>query len=311
MSNILTPGQKRIREIIYKYLPEYKRLDKLNKVNYSFYINIQNEFSNDPVIISDTCVTQSLFNVRISKNYLEWLKKTGIEERIYSGEYSVELDKFFYDPSSNRKMLAYKGGDKFDSTYWSLFQLAEGIELPRHTWSSTFHVNEGILKVASGGSHRLLAHVLWGEFVIKPDEIILYKESSTDQKLHDNLLEIEAFLGSCNLYFIIEDCSKTEIKKIKKIVDNISVSEIKTVKSFLNSKYRKCIDSYFSSNSLDIGEKKHITISDLEKVFSELKAIKSRSLFKKLVLWIAMRFDFYKDRISIFEQWFIENQSSE
>lgn len=311
MSNILTPGQKRIREIIYKYLPEYRRLDKLNKVNYSFYINIQNEFSNDPVITSDTCVTQSLFNVRISKNYLKWLEKTGVEERIHFGKYSVELDKFFYDPSSNRKMLAYKGGDKFTSTYWSLFQLAEGIELPRHTWSSTFHVNEGILKVASGGSHRLLAHVLWGEPMIKPDEIILYKESLTDPKLHSNLLEIEEFLGGCKLYFILEDCSATEISKVKQFISDINISDIKSVKSFLNSKYRKYINSYFSSNSLDIGEKKHITINDLEKVFGELESIKSRSLFKKIVLWIAMKFNFYKDHISTFEQWFIENQSSE
>jgi hypothetical protein len=311
MSNILTPGQKRIREIIYKYLPEYRRLDKLNKVNYSFYINIQNEFSNDPIITSDTCINQSLFNVRISKNYLKWLENTGIEERIHFGEYSVELNKFFYDPSSSHKMLAYKGGYRFNSTYWSLFQFAEGIELPRHTWSSTFYVNEGILKVASGGSHRLLAHVLWGEHIIKPDEIILYKKSPTDPKLHSNLLGIEAFLGSCKLYFVLEDCSKSEIDKVKRFIINVNTSEIKTVKSFLNSKYRKYIDSYFSLNSLDRGEKKHITINDLEKVFGELKTIKSRSLLKKIVLWIAIKFNFYKDRISIFEQWLIENQLSD
>ena len=146
MTNNLTTGHTRIREIIYEYLPLYQELMKEEPFTlyvkedcidaYHKLINeIKNKFSNDPIITSDICTSQSLYHHDISEQYLTWLFYNNPKEEIHGGQHFIKTDRFVYDPTfpynpkTGKDMFAYQGGHKYSSTYQCLFGLAEGKEL--------------------------------------------------------------------------------------------------------------------------------------------------------------------------------------
>ena len=56
MTNKLTEGNKRIREVIYEYLEYYRKLNSqpIDRIEYfDLYSQVINQFANDPIITSN------------------------------------------------------------------------------------------------------------------------------------------------------------------------------------------------------------------------------------------------------------------
>jgi hypothetical protein len=311
MTNNLTMGQVRVREIIYEYLPLYQKLMKEEHFrlsvkedcidDYRLLINeIKNKFSSDPVITSDSFTSQSLYHHEISNQYLTWLFFNNPYEEIDGGEHSIKTDKFVYDPTflydskTREDMFAYQGGHKYDSTYSCLFGLAEGKTLITDGWVSTYYEKEGVLKCGGGGSHRLLANVLWGSHSIKPSKIYLVKEVTTDRELHDSILKLERLMRGCDSFFAFKDyLSSEEADNIKSFSSTVGETEIKTIKNYIADKYIK--------------ERQTFTICDLSEMVNDLQMITSMTIFKKMILKFKLKFKIRIDYTSHFERWLIED----
>jgi hypothetical protein len=310
MTNNLTTGQKRVREIIYEYLPLYQELMQEEPFRLSvkedcidayhkLIDEIKNKFSSDPVITSDSCTSQSLHHHKISNQYLTWLFSNNPHEEIDEGEHFVKTDRFVYDtypydPETGEDMFAYQGGHKYNSTYHCLFGLAEGKELITHNWVSAYYEKEGVLKCAGGGSHRLLANVLWGSQSIKPSKIYLIKEVTTDQQLHNDILKLERFMRDCDSSFVLKDYnSSKEIYNIKNFFSTVSELEIGIIKNYISDRHK--------------GERRAFTIHELSETIDDLKKIVSMPIFKKMILKFKLKFNIRINYTSYFERWLIED----
>lgn len=311
MTNNLTMGQTRVREIIYEYLPLYQKLIKEESFSldvkedciddYRLLINeIKNKFSSDPVITSDSCTSQSLYHHEISNQYLTWLYFNNPHEEIDGAEHFIKTDRFVYDPTypydpkTGEDMFAYQGGHKYKSTYHWLFGLAEGKEIITHDWVSTYYEKEGIFKCGGGGSHRLLANVLWGSQSIKPSKIYLIKEVTIDRQLHDDILKLERFMRDCDSSFVLKEYkSSKEVDSIKKKFSTVSELEIGIVKNYITDRHKE--------------ERRAFTIHDLSETIDDLSKITSMTIFKKMILKFKLKFKIRIDYTSHFERWLIED----
>lgn len=306
-------GQARVREIIYEYLPLYQELMEEEPFRlsvkkdcidaYHKLINeIKNKFSSDPTITSDICTSQSLYHHEISGQYLRWLSSNNPNEEIHGGEHFIKTDRFVYDPTfpydpkTGEDMFAYQGGHQYDSTYQCLFGLAEGKELITDDWVSVYYEKEGILKCGGGGSHRLLANVLWGSQSIKPSKIYLVKEATTDRQLHDAILKTERLMRDCDSVFELKDyLSSQEAANIKDFSDTVSESEIEIIKNYIADTHKK--------------ERRTFTIYELREIINDLRKFKSLTIFKKIILKFKLKFKIRVNYTSYFERWLIEDEN--
>ena len=145
-----------------------------------------------------------------------------------------------------------------------------------------------------GGSHRLLANVLWGSQSIKPNKIHIIKENTKDRQLHDAILKTERLMRDCDSFFIFRDyLSSEEADNVKNFFNTVSETEIKTVNNYIVDKY--------------IEERRMFTIYDLNEMVNELRSITSMTLLKKMILKLKLKFKIRIDYTSHFERWLIED----
>jgi hypothetical protein len=201
------------------------------------------------------------------------------------------------------------------------FQLTEAIVLYNHDWNGAYYVNNGILTL-SGGCHRQLAHVLWGDPFICPHSLKLYKHDTIDLKLNDSLLRIERLLRQSNWGFKFKNLysSTSEVEDIKRFFNNTNQSELEVLTKFLSHSDRRYIERYTSSNNgtdvLDIEGLKGI-IEDLrkttkrtivEKFFNRLgKDIQPRSFIEGLLYEFAKDFRWGVSQPLSFQEWYDKN----
>jgi hypothetical protein len=314
MTDNLTEGNKRIREIIYEYLEYYRELNSrpTDTIKYfDLYSQVINQFSSDPIITSDTRVSQSLYHHEISDNYLDWLYFNSPCQKIDGGEHRVKIDRFVYDttflfnPTSEKDMFAYQGGDRANSTISCLFRLADGNELTRCGWTSIYFEKEEILKCGLG-HHRLLANVLWGNENIRPGELTLVEESIIDRQLHTALLKIEKLLKSYNLFFTIESGYMARrnyleaAAEIKDLFRKIESKKMKIIGDFANpDNYNSC-HTYFENETLNI--------NNLTKLLDELREFQSRSIVRKIIIRARRKLSDFGETY-YFKEWLFNNIS--
>jgi hypothetical protein len=315
----LTKGQQRVREIVVKMLPEYKYLKKEGETLTDFFLKVREAFCSDPIITSDTCLCQSLFKPRISINYTIFLSETGETETIHNGEYYVDLNRFHYDPPSHTELPVYMSDDsgRWSSTYSCLFGFAEGKEIDRFQWESNYFVDDGILQVAGNGSHRLMACVLWGQHLIKPEKLHVTK-ATPDPELHDALLWIDEILQhdvdeKFKCYFTLKghdfdrnsDCRiqlLAESEKIKDFCRSITHKEVMMIREFLSSSvHRFHLGSY---HPLPHGSSNIISIDILLKIVRDSQKIASRNIFQRFFAKLLRKYNYEKGNLSIFEMWY-------
>lgn len=309
MTNDITQGQIRVREIIFENLHIYSSLrdrediysDEVRHLFQDLYSEIGRLFSVDPIITSDSVTTQSLIKPNISHHYLEWLRNNGSVEEISCKDdrgYEVTLDRFCYNPPAlKNRLIAYEGGDKCDSTYSCLFGLARGEKIEPYNWTPTYYKKEGILDTSGGGCHRSLSHVLWGKTYITPHTLTIVEEFEIDPDFNNILLEVEDRSRAHNYYFQIKDYSDgNEKDTIKNIFSSENYSEMETVFRFLREPESKHYASY---------EMGHygLYVSSFQNILKDLKKVKSRTQLQIIKLKISKLLGFSKNIISPIETW--------
>jgi hypothetical protein len=323
INTTLTSGQQRVREIVYQMLPEYQKLMQKGECKIDFFRKVRKAFASDPVISSDPCLCQSLFKPNLSNEYTNYLRSisrfANTTETISNGEYLVTLDKFFYDPSSMSELPVYLSDDcsRWFSTFSCLFGFAEGKDLNRPGWASEYFPEDGILKVYGDGSHRLMACVLWGQHLIKPETLHIVK-SKADPELHSALIFIKKLLcegveDKYKFWLAFENhdlINKTatkeqllaEAEEIKKFYRSITPEEVTTIRSFLSSNvHRFHLHRYHPF--LNRRSEHTLSIDVLLKILQESRAIKSRNVFQRLISKLSRTYKYKRGQLSIFELW--------
>lgn len=105
---------------------------------------------------------------------------------------------------------------KWATTYWTLFELAQYGRTPTtdEALSLVYYPEYGILKAGSGGNHRLLAHVLWGQEQIFYSRLTCYHPVRPfDDDLNEALVQIEQSL--CTAWW---DPRKSEFGSLPTVV---------------------------------------------------------------------------------------------
>jgi hypothetical protein len=298
----LTAGQVRIREIINKYLKIYQKIktttisqDK-DKALKRLFIHIRKKFEADPIITKDIITGQQLGYSKIAKSYLRWLDKYDTRTRITENFPPVQLDHFVYDYGDlqeKRQLPAYTGGIKWASTISCLFGLAEGKKLERGGLDAIYYNKAGILTISSGGNHRLLAHVLWGEPSIQPHHLIMIEETnSPNPQLNRALLIIETiFVGTQPFRFT--NYSVEETNWIIRLAVGLATDELKILKSYAQ---------YLYDDGGGWQLERLTTIEGLQSCLNELRILSNRP---KLQNWFLRTFRNQRRRSNL-EYWFEE-----
>lgn len=325
MSNlIITNGQQRVREIVYQMLPEYQGLmTTKGECDIDFFGRVRDNFASDPIITADPCLCQSLSKPNLSDEYTNYLrsisKSAGTTEIISNGEYFVALDKFFFNSSSTKELPVYFSDDshRWFSTFSCLFGFAEGKDLDKLEWVSEYFAEDGILKVGGNGSHRLMACVLWGQHLIKPQTLYIIK-AKADPELHSALLLVDKILqdGVDNKYkywFRFKHYDRinatdtreqlfTEAEEIKKFYRTVTDEEIVMIRGLLSSDdHRSCLHRYYpflDSRSVNI-----LSIGVLLKIVWESRAINSRNIFQRFTSRLFRSYNYKHGNLSVFELW--------
>jgi hypothetical protein len=180
----LSPGQKRIRQIIGEFLPTYLETELHSDASFKIIKQVRQRFAEDLTINTDPLTSADLRHTPFSENYLEWLRANSSSKILENQAVKVDLTNFIYSRrDSDTALPRYEGGvsdgmssPKWRSTFETLFSLAANIEIPNFQMDVAYFSGSRIVTVEGGGNHRLLAHVLWGEQVIKPEFLHEYQE---------------------------------------------------------------------------------------------------------------------------------------
>lgn len=168
-----TPGQKRVREIIRLHLPRYEALGHPDLSLSSEYTRpeaqvligaVQEALRQDPVVRSDAVTGLHLDQPRVSRPMLtaEWAAKRAQVQTVRDGWVPVTLTHILDVPIRENHTDSLLG-DKFTSTIATLLAMAAGQTISRFGVSVMIFPASGIVHVTSGGMHRALAALLYGQ----------------------------------------------------------------------------------------------------------------------------------------------------
>jgi hypothetical protein len=186
-------------------------------------------------------------------------------------------------------------------------QLLKNIGLYDGGWETAYYEKEGIC-TALDGSHRLLAHVLWGDPLISPSRITWCVESKVDPDLNQALIKIEEFLQEFNFSFSFvdySDISDDKITKIKNFFGNVTNSEIDVLRKFVGDSERNYPSRYCRGINRDAFD-----IYALQRIIDKLRRVESRSFIEKIIYRIKKYLGWVKHDYYSFEQWYDLNESS-
>ncbi|MFZ5446538.1 MAG: hypothetical protein ACOZQL_41505 [Myxococcota bacterium] len=132
--------------------------------SYQLVEDLQARLHNDPRVTTDAVTGRRLDAPPYSRRYLELLaSRPGFTSDVATPP-RIPMSGFQYGPPDlvvGQK--AFSLGRKPDSTAYALFGLAAGKQLPELSWDLHVYEELGVVTVCSGGNHRSLACLLWGE----------------------------------------------------------------------------------------------------------------------------------------------------
>lgn len=297
----LTPGQARIRAIVARSLPAYQAAATYDERE-AIWRTAHQQMADDPVINRDHITGKSLDVTGIAESYLDWLDEQGPVVRQTDGTLNVRLDRFIYQYGGRdmRHGAAWTGGAKPDSTLSCLFGLAEHRTLHVHGLTARYYTRSGILTIAGGGNHRLLAHVLWGEPTITPDWVYVHHERYIDEDLNAALYQIERWFQPTPYRFEFASYNDaTEVWSIKTFLALTTPDERAVLTQYL---------AHLAQRPVWWGEdfRKHaFTIHWLMTLVQELRRMQGYSPLRlKFALWL--RDQRTGEGESPFEYWYLK-----
>jgi hypothetical protein len=204
MQRVLSQGQEILLHKIERNAPEYQRirdsygLDSSEMKN--FVMNVRQQCLSEQLILNDSYTGKLVGYAEVSQSLMMWLEKRSSETRVVSGTESWRLDHAIYWFHENELKTEFSqklcsGGVYPSVTYTALFGLSVGHKLPSHSLEVCYFPRHGIAQLGSGGAHRFLACILWGELVVKPQIATLCTEwDEPDWEYNEALLAIESIL---------------------------------------------------------------------------------------------------------------------
>lgn len=300
----LSQGQIEVRRIIDSFSSEYESLPKKGaEYEEKFLIlctKVLIAFCSNATIVNDAVTSQRLGASQYSENYLDWLRETGRIEEIRDISHSDFQDIDFsmceivYRPDGNLQP-AYKGGVKYDSTIWSLFQLAQERLLPIGSWHSEYYDAIDLWKEGAGGHHRLLAHILYGSDKINPSRVTIIRNGFVDPALNEALLQFKELSIAVNsnpspsrklLDFDARLISSEELRKIKAFFPSLEEDEGAVIVKCLRA-IRSFREEYIL-NHAEVANQK-ITIDGMYRLLEKLRMIRSRPFWYRSLLVVKQR----------------------
>ena len=134
---------------------------------------------------------------------------------------------------------AYELGHKYDTTASVLFALANGEKLPERKWDLRVYADHQLLVVRSGGVHRSLAYMLWGQEEVPVREVLsTHAPSAASLLLNDAMLFGEQ-LGPTPPARVATPGRRSDIEEMLRIYCESSEG------------YREALKMYFSKYPID------------------------------------------------------------
>lgn len=229
----LTRGQEAVRQIITNKLPKLLAQTNSNYPSDELVTEVISEFSQRQEIHNDAVVGRYEDYIDISFKYKDYLAYTGRSVDLDDDFPVFKLDKFIYDIGPDeRPQKLYKGGCKFNTTVSILFALARNQS--NYMWGThlIYYEKSGIL-TAMQGTHRTLAHVLWGEPRIYPWTLTLCTESKVDTNLNQALLQLDK--SGIGDYLRFKNYSDDEVEQIKWFAFEATSDELEFITNFCSS----------------------------------------------------------------------------
>lgn len=259
----LSPGQKRLREVVRSLIDQYYEAkhkdDNLTSFESEewyfgsrkkslevFYENVvRKAFSKEPAICNDPITGQIIKPLGKTKQTYEWVKelcKTTFWANEKDSEVSYGRYIHYRNDHNFKDQPAYWGGVNYGETFTNLFHLAtDNGKFYDYNLFAIYYRPIQVLVIEGDGNHRLLAQVLWGEHPIRGSDgkglkVYDYKKSNT----FNPTLEFweEKFGG----YFVSSAKSREQLKKEQTIMDTVRTSytnhEIETVRHLIQTENR-------------------------------------------------------------------------
>lgn len=300
----MSNGQIEVRKIINSHLKEYENLQNENVTNDKYcdlYERVRDTFRSNDIIKSDSVTSQPLATSHYSKNYLQWLIKNGVEEKIESTSnvdfpiIDFPMRKILYHrPDLQHKLEpAYQGGAKWDSTISCLFGLAQGKRLNSGNWDSIYYDAIQLWEVGSGGNHRLLSHILFGSNKINPCKLIIYRNDFVDPLLNKSLCQFDELFDDINsnsryyikLAFNVESLSEKSTVKIKNFFCDLEADEKDDLVRCINA-IKEFAHKYISRNSWLM----EIEIDNMYRLLGDIRNLRSKPRWHCKLLILKQKF---------------------
>lgn len=191
MEPILSPGQERIREIVWERLPAYLIIRHAEERELA-YEELREALGAAPIILADPITGQPLDQSAISAEYINWLKATGSSVMLNRHYPPTPARIFAYGEPEIKEPASMGGVGWKQRTMRELFNQAAGEKIYTVGCDAIYFTNSGILECGGGGRHRLLAQFLWGTPRLQAESLTIYEDSPMPQ-LNLALLRLKRF----------------------------------------------------------------------------------------------------------------------
>jgi hypothetical protein len=197
-----TTGQLAVRELVQANLAIFEMRHVPRTGWFEMAKALKQVLAADARVTNDPVTGKRLGYTTYAQSYLVYLQEVGkLEERHKLITPDLPVWNFIYTrgwgrvASDKEAPPAYLLGEKYGSTASVLFGLAQRKSIETSDWDLFFYPEEQILTTASGGEHRTLAHMLWGQSPPEYLEVDVYHTTGrTDSELNQALLFFESIL---------------------------------------------------------------------------------------------------------------------
>ena len=213
----LTPGQRRVRELVGEYLPRWVaqgRPDYSVHGTFSPWLNeLRARLGADERVSADEVTGHHLDHPSVSGAYLLAL----LNEAEYKGKVRHERDHDLDMVVSRVLDVGGRGphkdallGDKYASTLGVMLSQLERLQqgqppqLTRSQYSVTVYPRSGVVWVTSGGAHRTLAALLLGLTHLRLAHVTIV-DLPLNAELNDAAVRVETFAPSVWLEFGVQE----------------------------------------------------------------------------------------------------------
>ncbi|AFY00803.1 hypothetical protein [Bdellovibrio bacteriovorus] len=137
----------------------------------------------DTRIRQDKLLSQNLREQIVSPYLLDYLSGHSEQAEFFGQALSLEEPfRFIYNSSDFKNSIGqtqdsrlFYGGVKHASTFACILALDNREALESEFWGLRYFPNEGILTTIAGGTHRTLAHLIFGDYVFTPKHHVICK----------------------------------------------------------------------------------------------------------------------------------------